>query len=114
MHSLYLSSTGGSDWADIALPLREAGAHYYIIFVFYIGFFMFVVMNTLTSLFVDATLQYSQKDEDDLIYEQLHQKEEYMHKITGLFVKIRGDSWQAGDEITYEEFGKHLHDASLV
>merc|ERR1712232_865209 len=70
MHSLYLSTTSGTDWASRSKILWEAGPGYYMVFCFYIGrspqaasptsqicchrsrFFMFVVMNTLTSLFV--------------------------------------------------------------
>ena len=51
----------------------------------YVGFFMFVVMNSLTSLFVDATLSYSQKDHDNTVRELLRNKKMYMQKAADFY-----------------------------
>merc|ERR1712137_944459 len=69
--SLFKVSTGGSDWSDLAEPLMHAGFAFAAAFCLYIAFFLFVVMNSLTALFVDACTQYSNRDESAIIQDQL-------------------------------------------
>lgn len=110
VHSLYQATTGGDDWGAIAAPLWDAGEVYYLIFCFYVGIFLFVIMNSLTSLFVDSVMQYSDADEDELIEEKLSRKAEYMKKLVSLFNQLDDDG---SGEITLEEFREHLADPRM-
>eukprot|EP00403_Amphidinium_massartii_P009900 CAMPEP_0178429312 /NCGR_PEP_ID=MMETSP0689_2-20121128/30735_1 /TAXON_ID=160604 /ORGANISM="Amphidinium massartii, Strain CS-259" /LENGTH=456 /DNA_ID=CAMNT_0020051125 /DNA_START=114 /DNA_END=1484 /DNA_ORIENTATION=+ len=63
MTSLYLALAGGTDWEDIAAPLKASSGLYYGLFLFYIGFSFISVVNVVTSLFVDSALKISEQDE---------------------------------------------------
>jgi len=110
MLTLFQASTGGLDWNEMASPLWQAGGHWYAIFLLYIGFFLFVVMNTLTSLFIDISVQTAAKDERAILAEHIKQKEEYMIKLAAVFDVMDGDGSGA---VTYDELSKHLRNPRL-
>merc|ERR1719188_2310595 len=37
MNTLYISSTGGISWCEVARPLQELGSHLYLLFVVYVS-----------------------------------------------------------------------------
>jgi len=107
MLSLYMVSTGGKDWSIVGEPLREVGGIFYALFLLYIAFFLFVVVNTLTSLFVELTIANADHDQQMAIQLELERKDVYVAKLQSLYDEID----QNGDgEITYDEFCKHLDD----
>eukprot|EP00747_Dinoflagellata_sp_TGD_P093837 gnl/TRDRNA2_/TRDRNA2_165896_c2_seq2.p1 gnl/TRDRNA2_/TRDRNA2_165896_c2~~gnl/TRDRNA2_/TRDRNA2_165896_c2_seq2.p1 ORF type:complete len:654 (+),score=125.26 gnl/TRDRNA2_/TRDRNA2_165896_c2_seq2:285-1964(+) len=75
MLSLYMAITGGDDWSNIAAPLKSAGDHYYMLFLFYTAFLMFAVLNVLTGIFVDAAMSAATEDHENVTVEdkQEHQ-----------------------------------------
>jgi len=79
---------------------------FYGFFLVYIGFFMFVVVNTLTSLFIEATMQNSARDTQIIIQEEMEKKEEYVKRIEHLYNSIDSDT--SGD-ISWEEFHDHIN-----
>lgn len=107
MISLFQASTGGADWGDIALPLWHVGHHYYAIFCLYIGFFLFVIANSVTSIVVDGMREYSEKDQAAVVSDQLARKEEYKHKIADLYKNMDSDG---SGEVSFDEFKLHMGD----
>merc|ERR1712137_583320 len=72
--TLYMAITGGLDWEEMAEPLKATGTMYYGLFLFYIAFLAFAVLNVLTGIFVDAAMSVAQKDRDNVIIEELDSK----------------------------------------
>lgn len=107
MLSLFQASTGGADWADIAKPLWHVGIHYYAIFCLYIGFFLFVIANSVTSIVVDGMREYSEKDQAAVVSDQLARKEEYKQKISELYKIMDSDG---SGEVSFDEFKRHMGD----
>merc|ERR1719469_539520 len=58
-------------------------------------------MNSVTSIFVDSVREYSEKDNNAVMSDQLSRKHEYMSKVNALFRSIDDDN---SGEVTYEEF----------
>eukprot|EP00747_Dinoflagellata_sp_TGD_P132370 gnl/TRDRNA2_/TRDRNA2_175073_c0_seq1.p1 gnl/TRDRNA2_/TRDRNA2_175073_c0~~gnl/TRDRNA2_/TRDRNA2_175073_c0_seq1.p1 ORF type:complete len:515 (-),score=90.45 gnl/TRDRNA2_/TRDRNA2_175073_c0_seq1:158-1555(-) len=110
MLSLYLSSTGGDSWRFVAEPLWQVGPHYYVLFLFYIAFFAFVITNTFTSLFVEATMDISERDYARDIARVIQQKSEYVLQLKKLFTFIDHDD---SGEISYAEFLDMLEDKNM-
>lgn len=110
MLSLYMASSAGREWADIGEPLLGVGIIVYCAFLLYIGFFMFVVVNTLTSMFVESTLMQAEDDDQAVIQTTLHMKDDYIHKLQALYDEIDDDG---SGEISYEEFCKVAHRPEL-
>jgi len=104
MLSLYMASTNGHGWRDMAEALIPVGYPFYVLFLLYIAFFMFVVMNTLTSLFIEATMQNAEKDQSTVIRHELQRTSDYIKRAVTLFQKMDADL--SGD-ISEEEFRKH-------
>lgn len=110
MLSLYMSSTQGHEWASISEPLMVISPIVYCVFLLYIGFFLFVVVNALTSMFVESTLLQAEADEQQVIQSALDQKDHYIHKLQALFDEIDTDG---SGEISYEEFRKVCNSPEL-
>lgn len=111
MISLFWASTGGADWSDIAEPMLSVGWQYYAIFMIYISFFIFVIMNSLTSIFVDSIMALADSETQDIIRDQMERKQEYMNKIVSLFKSMDADG---SGEVSYEEFQANLRDPNLA
>jgi len=77
----------------------------------YIAFFTFVVMNTLTSLFLEATLENADNDVNMIVSEELKRKSEYMHRAEQLFEFMDQDS--SGD-VSAEELERLLHNPQMI
>lgn len=110
MHSLFAACTGGANWYEMANPLHEAGSVYYGLFMVYIGFFILVVLNTLTSIFLQSTIEYSEQDHEMMIQRELEYKEDYVNLVSAFFDEIDDDG--SGD-LTLDEFRKHVGNAKL-
>jgi len=111
MLTLYMASTGGDSWKGMANSLMPVGYPYYLLFLLYISFFLLVVMNTLTSLFLEATIQNAEKDKNTMIRETLKKKKEYMQMASELFQTLDEDG---SGEISEEEFEMHAQDPEMV
>jgi len=111
MLSLYMASTNGENWKDMAETLLPVGQTFYFLFLLYIAFFSFVVVNTLTSLFIEATIQNAEKDKHVLIREELERKNEYMKRAVEFFQHMDQDC--SGD-ISLDQFSMHAADPEMV
>lgn len=110
MLSLFQATTSGVDWNDIFEPLEPIGAIFNGIFIFYIIFFTFVLVNTLTSIFVDATIRNSDNDYHMVIDSELAKNTQYVRKLKAFFNEIN----KTGDGlVTYEDFGKFIKDPRM-
>merc|ERR1711939_999237 len=53
MLSLFMAISGGKDWADVMAPVSEhLGAQHVAVFMFFIIFMLFGVLNIVTGVFV--------------------------------------------------------------
>jgi len=105
MLSLFMAGTGGLDWDTAAKPLLEVGKFFYGLFLLYIIFFTFVVVNTLMSLFVAATMAHSGQDKVLHVQEEMNKKQEHLDRCAELFEELDGN----GDgTINAEEFNEGL------
>lgn len=110
MNTLFAACTGGIDWYVISDPLYEAGLIYYSLFILYLGFFILVIANTLTSIFLSATMENAELDHEMLIQRELEHKSDYIGIVKAFFEEIDDD--ESGD-VTLEEFRKHLGNPKL-
>merc|ERR1719399_1592961 len=62
--TLYMAVTGGADWEPLAAPVRATGPIFYSLFLFYIAFAAFAVLNVLTGMFVDTAMKVADQDDE--------------------------------------------------
>lgn len=110
MTSLYKSCTGGIDWEAVSTPLKRTGGVIYCIFFMYVGLFHFVLSNTVTSLFVESTIENANKDDDLVIHEKLRMRKEYVKRLTVWFKRMDDGS----GNISFDEFCKRCEDPEMV
>jgi len=111
MLSLYMATTNGDSWKEMANALIPVGYTYYLLFLLYVAFFTFIVMNTLTSLFLDAVIRKADKDTSSLIREELKKTGAYVTKAAALFRQIDQNS---SGNITEQDFLKYANDAKMA
>merc|ERR1712032_985818 len=83
MFSLVLVITGGTDWLEVVRPLREIHWAYELIFIFYILFVIFGVVNVLTGVFLESAAEFV--DRDLMVHSQLVQTEGFVAEMIKLF-----------------------------
>lgn len=111
MYTLFASSTGGTDWRDVANPVLKISPINFVIFLLYIVLFMFVMMNSITAIFVSSAEEYAQKDSSRMMQDQLARKQEYASQIYAIYNEMDEDS---SGEVTAEEFREHLNDPRMI
>ncbi|CAK0906406.1 unnamed protein product [Prorocentrum cordatum] len=111
MYSLYAAALGGTDWDLMVSSLRPVGSEFVLLFLVYVGFFFCVVTNTLTSLFVEATMANAQRDQQEVIQAELEQRQVYVQQLRRFFLKFDG---QNTGEVTLEDFLEHVDDPEMI
>jgi len=109
METLYMAVTGGNDWGNLAAPIKLTGPVYYPIFLFYISFLTFAVLNILTGIFVDTAMSYSQEDADNISILQMDDTS-YLDKLADVLCALDVDDSGA---LSYVEFEVSLESPSV-
>merc|ERR1719221_1493800 len=111
MNSLFMSATGGESWRLMAEPLAQIDRFFYAMFLFFVMFFLIVVFNTLTGIFMDATSQNASQDQQIIIMEELRKKSMYIKRFRTLWSQL--DTDESGD-VSLEELAFHMQDPALA
>eukprot|EP00747_Dinoflagellata_sp_TGD_P041181 gnl/TRDRNA2_/TRDRNA2_141335_c0_seq2.p1 gnl/TRDRNA2_/TRDRNA2_141335_c0~~gnl/TRDRNA2_/TRDRNA2_141335_c0_seq2.p1 ORF type:complete len:597 (+),score=90.51 gnl/TRDRNA2_/TRDRNA2_141335_c0_seq2:35-1825(+) len=109
--SLYEAMSGGVDWALMVEALQDISWIYVSIFLMFISFAIFGVVNVVTGIFVENALQSAQKDTDVIIQEDLRMKEKYLESLTKAFEEM--DTDRSG-EVGLKEFISAFEDDKLL
>jgi len=111
MNTLYMCSTSGESWRYPSDHLYNFSGFVYVLFVVYISFFSFVVVNSLTSIIIEATMHHATHERSEVIAEELKRKRSYISQFEQLFKKLDDD--HSGD-ISLDELEKHLNDEGML
>merc|ERR1712032_539383 len=103
--SLFLAITGGIDWVDIMAPLKLLPWTYTAVFMLFISFLTFGVLNLVTGIFVDSALSLSQNDKRDVIRNQVRQQDTWARQIQDIFSEADQDH---SGTLSWDEFRDHI------
>lgn len=70
-HTLFTVITAGRAWVDITEPLWRAGRIYYFLFLAYVAFMYFAVLNVFNGIFVQQCLNCANEDTESIINERM-------------------------------------------
>eukprot|EP00811_Abedinium_folium_P006116 NODE_1562_length_2437_cov_10.813420.p1 GENE.NODE_1562_length_2437_cov_10.813420~~NODE_1562_length_2437_cov_10.813420.p1 ORF type:complete len:719 (+),score=210.67 NODE_1562_length_2437_cov_10.813420:164-2158(+) len=102
--------TGGNDWANLSLPLREISEGYYICFTLYIVFITFGILNIVTGFFVDGAIHSSNDIREELV-EQAREKKVAATALLGeLFQEMDSDG---SSSLSFSELEDSLHTTNV-
>jgi len=110
MVSLFMGISGGADWSDLVKPLRGINEMYEPMFIFYIFFMMFGVLNVVVGAFVATTSQIVDEDKEALVKLEIDRFEKYRLRIKGFFREADLDH---SGTLSWEEFRQHLEDPKV-
>lgn len=109
--SLFMAMSGGNDWGQYYDSLRRLQAPYRYLFLLFISFCVFAVVNIVTGVFVESALQSNNKDRDIIVHEELEAKKDYLQALREIFDEIDDDDNGA---ITLDEFEAKLDDERVI
>jgi len=110
MSTLLMGTIGGLDFLEPGRPLQQVGLQHYVVLLVYIAFFHFLIMNSVTSIFVEGVRHFSEKDRTQIVQQQLERKRDYVESIVELFSRIDKDG---SNRVTLEAFNAHLRDPQM-
>ncbi|CAE7506028.1 CACNA1I [Symbiodinium natans] len=92
--TLYMAMSGGQNWHVYydSLATMKGGEFWCLLYILYITFAMFAVVNIVTGVFVDTALQSSKNDREVVVQEELEQKHDYLRQLHQLFQAIDENS----------------------
>ncbi|CAE7163310.1 unnamed protein product [Symbiodinium pilosum] len=92
--TLYMAMSGGQNWSVYyeSLASMRGGEFWCLLYILYITFALFAVVNIVTGVFVDTALQSSKNDREVVVQEELEQKRDYLQQLRQLFQAIDEDS----------------------
>jgi len=105
--TLFMSISGGMDWGDVYDDIEPLGWHYQTLYVVYVSFTIFGLINVIAAVFVENAMEASQQDRDFLIRNSMQQQEQSLSTMVDFFQEL--DANQSG-KLTLEEFELHLDD----
>jgi len=107
MFTLYKTVAGGLSWHDASYALRDMGVFWVVVFTVYTVFVNIAVMNVITGIFCESAIESAQADQENVVQQQIQQRERYVKSLTDLFNNIDLDG---SGTVSKEEFIGHLDD----
>merc|ERR1719401_2868019 len=108
MVSLFMAVTGGADWAEMAKPVTDYSDWYIIMFILYIAFAIFGVLNILTAIFVESSSRIADVDRDLVIQEHIQDENSTMQALRRILHDACNDADCEDGMITKEELERQL------
>eukprot|EP00927_Polykrikos_kofoidii_P013022 TRINITY_DN15670_c0_g1_i2.p1 TRINITY_DN15670_c0_g1~~TRINITY_DN15670_c0_g1_i2.p1 ORF type:complete len:817 (-),score=149.10 TRINITY_DN15670_c0_g1_i2:35-2353(-) len=103
--SLYIAMSNGMSWEAVLRPLMPVHWSYTLLFMIFITFSIFGLLNVLTSVFVESTIKSAQHYKELVIQEAQSKKETAVVHLRNLFKQMDMDS---SGELDLKEMRKYL------
>lgn len=111
MVSLFMAISSGLDWSELVEPLWALSAFYPGLFMFYVAFVLFGILNILTAIFVESAGQISDVDRDLVIQEELSRDKSTLNEIRTCF---RDALTEDSKSLTRRAFELHLQSEMVL
>jgi len=107
VYTLFKAVTGGVSWQDVSTPLSIVSPVWEVVFLAFISFTYFAVLNVITGTFCQSAIESANHDKDVVVQAQLSIQNMYTEQLEELFRSM--DPANAG-HITYDAFERGLND----
>eukprot|EP00928_Gymnodinium_smaydae_P026922 TRINITY_DN20981_c0_g4_i1.p1 TRINITY_DN20981_c0_g4~~TRINITY_DN20981_c0_g4_i1.p1 ORF type:complete len:713 (-),score=113.89 TRINITY_DN20981_c0_g4_i1:167-2305(-) len=105
--SLFEAITGGRDWCEIYGALVSIHWLYGLIFIIYIYFMVFLVLNVVVGTVVKTTSEVFRKDRQHIVDDELNKLNSYTKEIKEFFKDADTD---CSGTLSWDEFNTYLRD----
>merc|ERR1711972_181540 len=109
--SLYMAMSGGNDWGVYYDALMPLDFHYRVLFLFFMTFSLFAVVNIVMGVFVDSAVQSNHRDREFAVREELEHKKSYLESMKFIFEEMDADGT---GHISLREFESKLGDERVI
>mmetsp|Transcript_4747 Transcript_4747/g.8401 ORF Transcript_4747/g.8401 Transcript_4747/m.8401 type:complete len:509 (-) Transcript_4747:108-1634(-) len=86
--TLSLSVSSGLSWGEAANTLSYVSPVYCSLFIFYLCFMMFCMFNVITGFFCNDAIDMASADKEEMVAEQMRNKEKYMEFFRSIFSQM--------------------------
>jgi len=105
--TLFMCISGGISWWEIAMLLEQLGLGYLVMFILFILIMFIVVLNIITGIFVNESIESARKDHDLISQIESIRQRQILMDLQKLFKEIDIDD---DGSITLEEFDLAVRD----
>lgn len=106
MISLFMSIAAGVSWENVIAPLRLISGMWALVFILYVSFTYFAVLNVVTGVFCQSAIESAQNDHATMVQSILKNKEAHIAKIHGLFSQLGTENTGV---ITFANFNEKIN-----
>jgi hypothetical protein len=110
IYTLVQAVSGGRNWGEVAQPYVDISWVFGVVFVGFIIFVMFGLLNVLVGVFVQNTEAIANIDKDFVIQEEMARKNSAVNQMRDLFHEIDEDN---SGSISWEEMRKHCTEDTM-
>lgn len=114
MLSLFMAISGGKDWVDLYVPLQGVSGAYAGIFVLYVAFTLFGMVNILTAIFVESANEISSIDRDLVAQQQLESDRLLVEHLRAHFEATASAAAGGAALLAREAFDAHMAEARVL
>lgn len=107
MQTLFQCIAGGLSWAPAYLALEEISLIWGYLFLVYVSFCYFAVLNVMTGVFCHSAIQSANRDHELAMQAIWQDKERYANTLQGIFEKMDADK---NGKVNIKEFQSHFDD----
>jgi hypothetical protein len=111
MRTLLVAISGGEDWAQFCNMMEAVSPIYSLIFILYIMLVFHGVLHVIASIFVDSAMNTSRQEKDELIIQEMNNKDSYMALINAVLQEADKDG---SGTVSWGEFQKYLEDPRMT
>ncbi|CAE7808134.1 Cacna1h, partial [Symbiodinium sp. CCMP2592] len=106
MISLFMCIAAGVSWENVIAPLRLISGMWALVFILYVSFTYFAVLNVVTGVFCQSAIESAQNDHATMVQSILKNKEAHIAKIHGLFSQLGTENTGV---ITFANFNEKIN-----
>lgn len=90
-YTLFKAVTGGVSWQEVSTPLGIVHPFMEAIFLIYISFTYFAVLNVVTGVFCQSAMESANHDKDMVVQAQMANKQKYKKQLEEIFQSMDQD-----------------------
>jgi len=109
--SLGMAMSGGKDWGDIYDALALLSWTYKFLFFIFEGFCFLALLNVVTAVTVESTVERNNKDRESLVLEEMLTRRVFLNAIRELFHEFDKDG---DNEVSAEEMKERLKEPAVL
>lgn len=111
MLSLFISLSGGEDWAVVMEVLEPLPGYYSFVFLVFITFAVLALLNVITAVFIQTAIKQTEADVELVVAEEMAQRAEFTAVMQQVFMELDQNNSGA---LTYDEFEQHIEDDKIM